>query len=158
MRAEREDRPDAGRRAVVAGACVAALGCVAGCGSRAPSTSPPAPPGDGVPSGGLAPPSGVGVGTAGTRLGPASDVPAGGARVYPNLETVVTQPTPGTYRGLSALCTHDGCLLMARVPGELDCPCHGSRFRLDGTVIAGPAASPLPARPVTIVDGAIVLA
>jgi cytochrome b6-f complex iron-sulfur subunit len=42
------------------------------------------------------------------------------------------------------VCTHRGCLV------ELDneeqiyvCPCHGSEFRLDGTVLRGPAKEPL---------------
>jgi Rieske Fe-S protein len=43
------------------------------------------------------------------------------------------------------------------VDGLIECPCHGSRYRLDGTVAGGPAPRALPARPVTVVDGSIVL-
>jgi Rieske Fe-S protein len=38
-----------------------------------------------------------------------------------------------------------GCITRYR-PGEriIACPCHGSRFSLDGEVLAGPAPRPLP--------------
>lgn len=44
----------------------------------------------------------------------------------------------------SAVCTHLGCLTRPN-PNEdgFFCPCHGSRFALDGRVLDGPAPRPL---------------
>ncbi len=49
------------------------------------------------------------------------------------------------FRAMSAVCTHLGCITRYR-PDEriIACPCHGSRFGLDGEVLAGPAPRPLP--------------
>ena len=96
-------------------------------------------------------------GSAGTKLGPAADVPVGGGTVYESLEVVVTQPEAGRFEGLSAVCTHTGCIVDKVADGLIECPCHGSRYHLDGTVARGPAPRALAPRPVTVVDGTIVL-
>src|SRR5438876_5771651 len=43
------------------------------------------------------------------------------------------------YHALSLHCTHQGCPVAPPVDGILICPCHGSRYNLDGKVIHGPA-------------------
>ncbi|HKX91594.1 MAG TPA: FAD-dependent oxidoreductase [Sphingomicrobium sp.] len=46
----------------------------------------------------------------------------------------------------SAVCTHAGCIVhWNSFEGCWDCPCHGSQFRPDGSVISGPAVRPLAA-------------
>jgi len=70
---------------------------------------------------------------------------------------VVTQPKPNDYLGFSTICTHTGCNVAEVVGGTINCPCHGSRYHLDGTVARGPAPRPLPSRPVRVVNGQIIL-
>lgn len=43
---------------------------------------------------------------------------------------------------ISAVCTHLGCVV-APSPTGFNCPCHGSKFGKDGSLIQGPAGSPL---------------
>jgi glycine/D-amino acid oxidase-like deaminating enzyme/nitrite reductase/ring-hydroxylating ferredoxin subunit len=55
----------------------------------------------------------------------------------------------GTLHAVSAVCTHMGCILgWNATDRSWDCPCHGSRFALDGGVIHGPAVKALEAVPV----------
>ena len=53
----------------------------------------------------------------------------------------------GELKALSAVCTHLACIVHFNTAEKSwDCPCHGSRFDLDGTVIQGPATKPLEPR------------
>lgn len=63
--------------------------------------------------------------------------------------TAVYKDAEGQLHAVSAICTHLGCTVEFN-PADTtwDCPCHGSRFATDGSVIQGPAIDALAARPV----------
>ena len=94
----------------------------------------------------------------GTVLGTASEIPVGGGKIFAAAKVVVTQPVRGQYKGFSAVCTHVGCILSEVADGTIDCPCHGSEFKItNGAVVTGPAPSPLPTKQIKIEDGQVFL-
>ena len=115
------------RKVIAAAAGLATASAVTGCGSGATGGSAPPPP----PSSPQSPPPSTdappaqATGSTGTKLGPAADVPVGGGKVYETLEVVVTQPEAGRFEGLSAVCTHTGCIVDKVADGLIECPCHG---------------------------------
>jgi len=96
----------------------------------------------------------VGAHLIGDRLTPAEassaeEVPAGEARVVrAGLGKVgVYRDEAGAAHAVSLRCTHLGCLVHWNgAERSWDCPCHGSRFDVDGAVLAGPATKPLQRR------------
>jgi glycine/D-amino acid oxidase-like deaminating enzyme/nitrite reductase/ring-hydroxylating ferredoxin subunit len=74
--------------------------------------------------------------------GNVADIAPGEGRILgrPGEQTAVYRDTQGEVHTVSARCTHLGCIVSWN-PAETswDCPCHGSRFSVDGEVIQGPA-------------------
>jgi Rieske Fe-S protein len=101
--------------------------------SEAPTKSSPKPKA----------PSGPSVATA--------DVPVGGGVILGDADYVVTQPTKGTYKAFSKICTHQGCKVGSVEDGVIKCPCHHSEFSIeDGSVKHPPATKPLPESKTTV--------
>jgi Rieske Fe-S protein len=145
--------PASSRRALLACAGAACAAVLAGCarydsnnggvaGSQpAQSNSPPAAPaGSGS---GTAAPAGPPV------LASTADIPVGGGKILADKKIVITQPKAGSFDAFTAVCTHQGCIVGSVTGGTINCPCHGSKFSItNGSVVNGPASSPL--APVSI--------
>jgi Rieske Fe-S protein len=104
-------------------------------------------------------PGNSGGNTGGNVLAKTTDIPVGGGKIIDAEKVVVTQPTKGTFKCFSAICTHAGCTVSGVSNGVISCPCHGSRFSAtDGSVKGGPAPSPLAAKKVSVQGDSVVLA
>jgi Rieske Fe-S protein len=143
---EPENTPAASRRALFAGAGVAAAAIVvAGCssynansgvGASAPATTS-APAATGGAGGSAA-------GGASGALAATSEVPVDGGKILKDKKIVITQPASGTFKAFTAVCTHMGCTVGSVSGGTINCPCHGSKYSIkDGSVVNGPAPKAL---------------
>ncbi|UNB55707.1 ubiquinol-cytochrome c reductase iron-sulfur subunit [Mycolicibacterium sp. YH-1] len=103
---------------------------------------------------GSAPVGGEGSPAADAPLAKTSDVPVGSGIIVD--EFVLTQPTAGTFNGFSSVCPHRGCNVSEVIDANIVCPCHGSRFDLEGAVVSGPAVEPLERKTVSIKGDAIL--
>ncbi|GGN89856.1 iron-sulfur protein [Streptomyces albiflavescens] len=92
-------------------------------------------------------------------LAKTSDIPVGGGKIFKDKKVVVTQPKKDEFKCFSAICTHQGCTVNKVADGTIDCPCHGSKYRItDASVVHGPATRPLPAKKITVEGNSIRLA
>ncbi len=123
--------------------------------SDAGTTTPTTAPGGGA--GGsttTSPSSGV---PAGTKIGPAADVPVGASASFQDPTSgdpaVVIQARRGQFLAFDAVCPHAGCTVeYSSSQDVIVCPCHGSLFNASsGAVEQGPAAQNL--RGIAIKEG-----
>jgi nitrite reductase/ring-hydroxylating ferredoxin subunit len=157
-----EFRPS--RRALLAGAGVTCAAALAGCttydANNGGFTGPP-PSASSAPASAAAATAGAGA-TAGSApaanaLATTSEVPDGGGKIIDGRNIVITQPQAGSFKAFTAVCTHQGCIVSTVSGGTINCPCHGSKFSIkDGSVVHGPAASPLAAIAITV-DGTSIV-
>jgi Rieske Fe-S protein len=83
------------------------------------------------------------------QAGSEEDVPRGEARELRDGlgRKGVYRDEAGGLHAVSLRCTHLGCLVRFNAAEtSWDCPCHGSRFDVDGRVLEGPAVDPLDRR------------
>ena len=70
---------------------------------------------------------------------------APGAVIMEEAHQVYVMRFSDGFRAISAVCTHLGCITRYQPDDNcIACPCHGSRFSLDGEVMEGPAPRALP--------------
>jgi Rieske Fe-S protein len=119
-----------------------------GAGTPATSAAPAAPA--------ASTPAAAGNGT--SALAATSEIPVGSGKIFTPEKVVVTQPVSGDFKAFSAVCTHMGCIVNQISDGTIDCPCHGSQFSIkDGSVVGGPAPSPLAAEAIKVSGDRIIL-
>ncbi|MFI9403956.1 Rieske (2Fe-2S) protein [Nocardia sp. NPDC052316] len=129
------------RRGVVAAGAVVAAAALTACTTHGKENASPAP-------------KDTPAGPTDKALAKTADIPVGGGVIIG--DTVVTQQNAGSFVGLSSVCTHAGCKVASVSGGTINCTCHGSKYRLDGSVSQGPAVEPLAAKPVRVVGDSVV--
>ena len=89
-------------------------------------------------------------------LGAPNDYALGSRTLLPQVPALLIRGTAG-FRALSLVCPHLGCTVNPQ-PEGFTCPCHGSRFDLQGGLLRGPATKALTVlRLVTATDGKLHL-
>jgi cytochrome b6-f complex iron-sulfur subunit len=84
------------------------------------------------------------------RVGNPDLYPANSVTYLLDQQVYIVHTSEGFY-AVSAVCTHLGCITQWRPDANMiACPCHGSKFKSDGTKIEGPAPRPLPHFAITL--------
>jgi cytochrome b6-f complex iron-sulfur subunit len=74
-------------------------------------------------------------------LGAPADYAVGSRTLLPQVPALLIR-TAGGFTALSLVCPHLGCTVGPQ-PDGFSCPCHGSRFGLQGDLVRGPAGQAL---------------
>jgi Rieske Fe-S protein len=93
-------------------------------------------------------------------VGKLEDFPVGAVKtvLVEERPVLVFRGTDGQFRAFSALCTHLQCVVRY-VPErtQIECPCHGGVYSMEGLNVAGPPPRPLTELAVLINDGTVIV-
>ncbi|MGE5326013.1 MAG: ubiquinol-cytochrome c reductase iron-sulfur subunit [Deltaproteobacteria bacterium] len=79
------------------------------------------------------------------RVGTPDDFPLNSVTYFQDQKVYIVRTRDGGFFAETAVCTHLGCITQWNPEaGQIQCPCHGSKFNRDGKVENGPAPKPLP--------------
>jgi cytochrome b6-f complex iron-sulfur subunit len=84
------------------------------------------------------------------RAGNPEQYPLNSVTYLQDQQVYIVRTAEGYY-AVSAVCTHLGCITQWKPEAnQIACPCHGSKFKPDGTKIEGPAPRSLPHFSITL--------
>ena len=69
---------------------------------------------------------------------------------------IVVRTGEEMYAAVSPTCTHLGCTVR-KEPSFFRCPCHGSTYSLEGSVVRGPAEKALERYPVQFINNQLTI-
>lgn len=72
-------------------------------------------------------------------------------------DLLITRSGDEQYNALSNVCPHRQCKVEVKSESVIQCPCHQSSYKTDGTYVAGPAKASLKKFPVTLEAGVLTV-
>ena len=74
------------------------------------------------------------------------------------VQSIIVANTGSGYVALDSVCTHNGCTIGYNLAANnFPCPCHGSIFSSTGSVLNGPASTPLKAYSVSLANDVLTV-
>jgi Rieske Fe-S protein len=76
---------------------------------------------------------------------------------YSSGSILIAHTAAATFVAVSAICTHQGCLISGYSGGTYTCPCHGAQYNTSGQVTRGPAPAALHTYPTTVASDQVLI-
>lgn len=90
------------------------------------------------------------------RVGRPEDFPVNSVTADYDRRVYIVRSEVGFF-ALSAVCTHLGCITRYVEEEAISCPCHGSKFATDGSLLVGPAPRGLRRIAIRLEDGELIV-